>query len=125
MLLTMIGSIIGGAIAAAIGGLVALGIEIWRERKTRKNIVQELMAEIEENIKLSSEYVPGLFEVSVWKSSFTKLSFLPADLLHIIRRAYREAEKRNYFEGIREVTDKIGTQEIQNAFILCRDKLQI
>jgi hypothetical protein len=78
MLLTMIGSIIGGAIAAAIGALVALGIEIWRERKTRKNIVQELMAEIEENIKLSSDYVPGLFEVSAWKSSFPKLYFLPA-----------------------------------------------
>jgi len=130
MLSTMSGSIIGGAIAAAIGGLVALGIEIWREHRRkkiiRKSMIEELMAEIEENIRLSSERMPGAFEVSVWKNSLTKLCFPPAELLAVIRKAYRKAEQRNRFlesvAGMQEPT--IGTQEIQNGFMLCRDMLQ-
>ncbi len=131
MITTMTGSIIGGAIAAVIGLLGALGIEMWREHRRekalRKSIIKELMAEIEENIKLSSEIQPGkpnTFEITVWKSSYIKLSFLPTELRYVLRQAYRQAEERGHLIEVSEQRVRIVSQELRNSFMLCKDKLQ-
>jgi hypothetical protein len=91
----MVEPIIGGAISASIGAAVYAGIALWQERRREKlrelHVVEDLIAELEDNLKIATSpaaramwwMVP--YKIDAYQSNKGSFSFLPLSLRATLR----------------------------------------